>query len=237
MQKITVEPKGNNEKYSVANYETLSESPLSGKTYFWLGSSVTEGYGACDESMVDYIEKKYSATCIKEAVSGTTLADAESTKNVGDSYVKRLDQYMDSEDAAEKLDAFICQLSTNDANGTVELGNMTDTNIKDKTSFDTTTTYGAIEYIIARVREKYNCPIIFCTNSKYNNETYGDMVETLCEMANKWDITAINLYDDESFNNISDEELALYMKDAIHPTRAGYSLWWLPKFEEVLLNL
>lgn len=126
MQKITVEPKGNNEKYSVANYETLSESPLSGKTYFWLGSSVTEGYGACDESMVDYIEKKYSATCI---------------------------------------------------------------------------------------------------------------IETLCEMANKWDITAINLYDDESFNNISDEELALYMKDAIHPTRAGYSLWWLPKFEEVLLNL
>ena len=43
MQKITVEPKGNNEKYSVANYETLSESPLSGKTYLWLGSSLTEG--------------------------------------------------------------------------------------------------------------------------------------------------------------------------------------------------
>jgi hypothetical protein len=26
------------------------------------------------------------------------------------------------------------------------------------------------------------------------------------------------------------------MADAIHPTRAGYREWWLPKFEQALLG-
>ena len=35
-----------------------------------------------------------------------------------------------------------------------------------------------------------------------------------------------NAYD----NDLSPEQRARYMADAIHPTRAGYEEWWLPKF-------
>lgn len=33
------------------------------------------------------------------------------------------------------------------------------------------------------------------------------------------------------------EDYALYMHDPVHPTKAGYGLWWTPKFEEALLRV
>ena len=43
---------------------------------------------------------------------------------------------------------------------------------------------------------------------------------------------------DLSFNaQPTEEQRSLWMVDKIHPSRAGYRDWWLPKFEEALLNL
>ena len=47
----------------------------------------------------------------------------------------------------------------------------------------------------------------------------------------------IDLFRDDAFNDITPEQYALYMADEIHPTRAGYRDWWLPRFEEALLGL
>ena len=47
-------------------------------------------------------------------------------------------------------------------------------------------------------------------------------------------LTLLDLWHDTAFNALSPEERALYMNDAIHPTRAGYLRWWLPQFERVL---
>ena len=44
----------------------------------------------------------------------------------------------------------------------------------------------------------------------------------------------IDLFYDVAFNDITSEERALYMDDEIHPTKAGYREWWLPRFEETL---
>ena len=71
-------------------YENSSDSdpPLSnikGKTFFFLGSSVTYGHAAGGVSFVDYIEQRNECTCRKEAVSGTTLVD-----NGENSYVQRM---------------------------------------------------------------------------------------------------------------------------------------------------
>ena len=71
---IRVRHPGNVDEYAVDNFPTLEDSPLAGKTFFWLGSSVTLGSNSLEESMADFIAKKYDCTCIKEAVSGTTLA-------------------------------------------------------------------------------------------------------------------------------------------------------------------
>ena len=152
-QKINVTLIGNRDEYSVANTEELADSALRGKTIYWLGSSVTVGASAGGESMSDFIAKKYGAVCIKEAVSGTTLADVN-----GESYVERLDAYLASPDRAEQVDAFVCQLSTNDKGFPDHFGTVTGDDVRDASAFDRTTTFGAMEYIIASSRYRSMIP-------------------------------------------------------------------------------
>lgn len=230
MLSIKVVVAGNAELYSVANTETVADSPVKGNVYYWLGSSVTFGASSEEESMVDFFAKKYDCTCIKEAVSGTTL-NASNTS----SYVARFDRYLASEQRAAHLDGFICQLSTNDTRNADAFGVIMPDFITGADAFDVNTTFGAIEYIIAKARETWDCPIYFYTNPPYNNKPYDKMVEGLMRIAEKWDITVIDMYHDEAFNAISDADRRLYMADTIHPTKAGYREWWLPKFAEAIL--
>lgn len=58
---------------------------LNGKTVLFLGSSVTYGSVANGISFADIMAEECGINCIKEAVSGTTLADINDN-----SYVSRL---------------------------------------------------------------------------------------------------------------------------------------------------
>lgn len=231
-QNIKVTLKGNREDYSVASTQEIADSPLEGKVIFWLGSSVTEGASSGQESMADFLAKKHGAQCIKEAVSGTTLANRASS-----SYVSRLNQYLASDERAGHVDAFICQLSTNDKGFPDGFGVVTPADVRDAAAFDTATTFGAMEYIIATAKDTWDCPVYFYTNPPMGDENYETMVQSLEEIAEKWGVTIIDLYRDQAFNDISEEERALYMADSIHPTKAGYREWWLPKFEETLSGI
>ena len=99
------------------------------------------------------------------------------------------------------------------------------------------TVCGAIEFIISYVRETWECPVVFYTNSHYESETYASMVAALKEIRQVYGIGVIDLYTDEAFNDVSEDAYRLYMADNIHPTRAGYLLWWTPKIEEELYAL
>lgn len=231
-QNIKVTLKGNREDYSVASTQEIADSPLEGKVIFWLGSSVTEGASSGQESMADFLAKKHGAQCIKEAVSGTTLANRASS-----SYVSRLNQYLASDERVGHVDAFICQLSTNDKGFPDGFGVVTPADVRDAAAFDTATTFGAMEYIIATAKDTWDCPVYFYTNPPMGDENYETMVQSLEEIAEKWGVTIIDLYRDQAFNDISEEERALYMADSIHPTKAGYREWWLPKFEETLSGI
>ncbi len=215
---------GNLPRYNVSKAETKKDSPLKGKTYYFLGSSVTYGMASMGQSMADFIAKRNDCTCIKEAVSGTTLADLDKK-----SYVARLKNF----DTQRRIDGFICQLSTNDTRvenrGSIAEG-------FDINTFDVATTYGAIEYIIAYAKATWNCPVYFYTGTYYDNDAYKEMVATLFEIADKWDITVIDLFSDKDFNDVAEKERKLYMNDDVHPTKAGYQLWWAPKFEEYLTD-
>lgn len=215
---------GNEEVYAVENVQKNPDSALDGKKIIYLGSSVTEGSAACGSSFVDYLQAKDGVTPLKEAVSGTTLVTLGDT-----SYIPR----MKTIDKEFQADAFICQLSTNDASKGLELGMVSDS--MDREDFNTDTVVGAMEYIISYARETWDCPVIFYTGSRYDSEDYGKMVELLYEVQKKWDCGVIDLWNDEEFNNITDEQRALYiLSDGIHPTQAGYLKWWLPKFEDYL---
>lgn len=221
---------GNQPQYSVAETPEVENSPVKGQTFLWLGSSVTYGAESEQESMADFFGKKYGVKTIKLAVSGTTLATYQQN-----SYAERLDKYLASAECVQHLDAFICQLSTNDTKYTDDRGVILPDFITASDAFDAATTCGAIEYILARVRETWDCPVYFYTNPPTGNAHYAELVDAVFQIAEKWGITVIDLYTDEAFNAITNEQRTLYMMDTIHPTKAGYRDWWLPKFEEALL--
>lgn len=218
--------KGNYGEYGLNNTVAAANSPIKDKTIIFLGSSVTFGYGSLGVSFADFLEKSDGINAVKEAVSGTTLVDEKSN-----SYVSRLKTI----DTNIKADAFVCQLSTNDATKEKPLGKVSE--VFDINSFDTQTVAGAIEYIIAYVKDTWNCPVIFYTQAKYDSEYYGEMVTLLLEIQKKWDIHIIDFWNDEEINNITEEERKLYLVDHIHPTKAGYKIWWLPKIQKSLYEV
>ena len=125
----------------------LKHIRLEGKKLIFLGSSVTYGHASNGVSFVEDIAARNGCSVRKEAVSGTTLVDDRE-----DSYIARMKQIDDP-----TADLFVCQLSTNDASkgkalGTVSVG-------FEEKDFDTSTVAGAIEYIIAYARKKWNCPL------------------------------------------------------------------------------
>lgn len=216
---------GNAEAYSLSEVAESFDSPLRGKTVIFLGSSVTEGSGACGTSFVEYLAKKDGIVPVKEAVSGTTLVTTGT-----DSYIPRMQDI----DPAIQASAFVCQLSTNDASQRLPLGAVSDS--FDRETFDTATIAGAIEYIISYAGDTWNCPVIFYTGTKYDNPAYGDMVALLLKIQEKWDCGVIDLWNDAELNDITDAQRSLYMLDGVHPTKAGYLEWWLPSIESYLVD-
>lgn len=217
---------GNAEKYHIENIEPLENSPLAGKRILFLGSSVTNGSASMGMSMADYIRVLDSCDVVKNAVNGTTLADKNSR-----SYLSRLKAV----DATQRFDVVVCQLSTNDASQNISLGEVSAS--KDPMDFDTQTVLGSIEAIIAYCQETWNCPVVIYTGTKYDSNAYQAMVDSLPQLQEKWGIYIIDLWNDDEMNAVSSEDYAFYMSDKIHPTQAGYLLWWTPKFEEVLYGL
>ncbi len=219
---------GNAEQYHLENVQANPNSPLQGKNMVFLGSSVTRGQASLGVSFVEYMEKIDGVSVVKEAVSGTTLVTAGDKNST--SYIPR----MKSIDTSLAVDCFVCQLSTNDASQGKELGTVSDS--FDMSSFDTDTVAGAIEYIISYAQETWNCPVVFYTGTKYDSEEYGKMVDLLLEIQEKWGIGVIDLWNDAQMNSVSDEDYKLYMVDSIHPSQAGYLVWWIPKFEDTLID-
>lgn len=213
---------GNGEEYAAEHVLPLDGSPLKGKRIAFLGSSVTYGASSLGTSFVEYLAARNDFIYRKEAVSGTTLVD-----NGENSYIARMKRM----DRAEEFDLFVVQLSTNDATKREPLGEIAGRNAG---NYDTSTVCGAIEYIITYVREAWGCPVVFYTNAYYESENYAAMVAALGQIEAEYGIGVIDLYTDEAFNGITDEQRSLYMADGIHPTKAGYLLWWTPEMEEYL---
>ena len=217
---------GNAESYGMDALEELENSPLKGKKVLFLGSSVTYGAASLREGIPEYFAVRLGCEITKEAVSGTTLTDDKTN-----SYVHRL---LTKIDPAEDYTLVVVQLSTNDASKNKPLGEIADGFALSE--FDTHTVTGAIEYIIAYVRETWGYPVVFYTGSRYDSDTYAVMVERLTALQEKWGIGVLDLWHDDAFNTISEADRALYMYDNIHPTKAGYREWWCPELERQLLT-
>lgn len=201
---------------------------LNGKRILFLGSSVTFGAASGGESFVEELERRDGVIAIKEAVSGTTLADGPAAPGGGESYVCRLKRV----DPAQQMDCTLVQLSTNDASRNLPLGEVSPGFMP--SDFDTETVTGAMESIIRYCRDTWNCPTAFYTGAYFESAPYAAMVRRLYALREKWGIGVIDLYTDTAFNDIDREAYARYMADPIHPTKAGYRDWWAPEIEKQL---
>lgn len=222
--------RGNDEAYALKNVSFQGESVLTGKKIIFLGSSLTYGSASMGESFVDFMEKRDGIIPYKEALSGTTLVDedAEGKK----SYIAR----MMTIDKNFLADAFVCQLSTNDATLLKPLGEIS--THTERIYFDTHTVAGAIEYIISYIKDTWkDCPVIFYITTQYKNAQYERMIDLLYEIKEKWGIGILDLWNDPEMNAVSKKDFKLYMAFGSHPTRAGYLKWWTPKFEAYLKGL
>ena len=218
---------GNAVPYRPEQVEAKADSPLQGKRMIFLGSSVTYGSASLGVAFPEYLKALDGIEIVKEAVPGTTLVTQGDTE--GTSYIPRMKAI--APDIA--ADCFICQLSTNDATQGKTLGEVSDSFAME--DFDTETVAGAIEYIIAYTRKTWDCPVVFYTGTRYDSDSYGEMVKLLLEIQVKWDIGVIDMWNDAALNNISGADYKLYMANGIHPTQAGYLLWWTPYMENYLV--
>ena len=211
-------------EYDPANVEAIDTYPnLKGKKIIFLGSSVTYGSASKQASFVEYMAARDGIEYVKEAVSGTTLVNEEGNNS---NYIARMEANIPPQDA----DLFICQLSTNDASQDKPLGEVSES--RDMNDFDQTTVAGAIEYIIAYAQEKYNCPVMFYTGTKYDSEKYQEMVDLLLEIQKKWGIGVIDMWNDLPVEDLEEGKYDFYMENGIHPDRAGYLEWWTPFMEK-----
>lgn len=217
---------GNAEKFDLSHIRPMENSPLENKKVLFLGSSVTNGAAALYQSIPEYFGVRMGCTFIKEAVDGTTLTD-----NGPDSYIQRLLNHVEAD---EQIDLLVCQLSTNDASKGLPLGEVSEKSVLEE--FDTGTITGAMEYIICYAEQTWGCPVVFYTNARFDSENYQEMVERLYQLADKWEIGILDLWSDDGFNQIIETERALYMKDNIHPYKAGYRDWWGPELERQLCD-
>lgn len=244
----------NGKKYDVSSCTMQENSPLRGKTIYWLGSSVTLGMASEEQAVADFLQATTGCICVKEAVSGTTLIDKpyKTLFSSEDSYVTRLKE-SEAFDTSAEIDAFICQISTNDAKAeNLPLwGELTADGVTDKAAFDVQTTLGAMEYIVAYVEEVWDCPVYFYSGSYIaesgvraskdpRGSDYAKLVDYTYDLAEKWnkaegvEVGIIDLFNDEAFNAVSDEQYRVYMHDPVHPFKAGYKEWWTPYFDKYL---
>ena len=232
--------------YELEDVAQLDERPLEGKTVYWLGSSVVYGSASGGVTMAEYMAKRQNCTSVKDAVSGTAFFNGGEYEYLAQrNYATRCVTSTEFDTEAD-VDFFVCQISTNDAKYPEYLGEATADDVLDRSEFDLTTTMGAVEYIISYVQETWGCPVVFFSGicgyeGEERHENYGVLVDCIRALEDKWGIYVLDLFNDEEFNDLTDEERALYVADYgtdnIHPTKAGYLEWWTPAFESYLTEV
>ncbi|MDR0910207.1 MAG: SGNH/GDSL hydrolase family protein [Spirochaetaceae bacterium] len=218
---------GNSKEYHLKNVDILPGSPLQGMNVCFLGSSVTLGHASLGDSFVEYISKRNSCYYEKLAISGTTLVN-----NGPFSYSARISN-PGIIPKNSLFDLFVVQLSTNDARTEQPFGSIKGPDYSSN-EYDQNTIAGAIEFIISYIKQVFKCPIVFFTNTKYENYEYETMVNGLLQIQKLWNIGVIDLWNNNDLNKALKDDYDLYMADDVHPTQAGYLKLWTPIMEQYL---
>lgn len=218
----------NSDKYLSSNTEivgTVENSPIEGKTILWLGSSVMDGFGAKDISMVEFVSAPNNCSFIKDCYSGTYLATTSELD-----YLPRLLKHDKTTDPV--VDFVVVQFSANDSRQMTEIG--------EPTPNDQTTSCGALEYILGYAKETWGCPTLVFSSLPWeepsddvgvqNPRIYKGIVEKCETICDKWGSYMLDMWNEEDtiMEGIDENLYDDYMTDGTHPSRWGYLNWLTP---------
>lgn len=217
----------------------------------------------------------FSDNVIKQAKDGYTLSYKEErytstgdkiTNKYNQSYVGLLKEavtrYKKTKGHADKVDTLFIQISTNDmgqfttseATEHLPFGEVLANNKRSLSDFNTDTSFGALEWLVAEAKEIWNCQVVlfvchmsqgdyiqFKANgydySKMDTASdYAKMRQAAYNVAEKWQIGIIDLWGDAEVNETLFGNTSRYLADTIHLHPVGYEKVYLQKFRNYIIN-
>ncbi len=227
---------------------------LEGLVIGYLGSSITQGFRSNGIAFPEYIAQISGSTAIKQAIPGGTLALKEGYREE----VCYINQLLNGAlKDVEHLDALVVQLSTNDVGAGIPIGELSESFAS--ADQDYRTIIGAMEFINAYAREKWNCPVMYYINAYLSDEyiedfakgdegtekvlheqyqdMYEQMIDALYKVADKWDLGVADLWNDEYVRSTDLDLRYFFMDDPIHPHKAGYWFWYVQPIMDKLAEI
>ena len=215
--------KGNNDEYNVEQLKKNEDSVMQDDPYVFLGSDFTFGAKSDGQSFVDYLEAVDGIKCKKYGGEGYKL-NGKGEETLAYSFSKAVEENTNPK-------VVFCEVPACNEKGKQKIGELTSGYyIGD---CDTTTFYGALEYICASADLNWGCKVVFITCPTNDEKKYDPLVEATNAVAEKWNTKVINFYNNDEIS-FDKSERKLYMVDSSSPTKAGYNKVYAPKVEEFM---
>ena len=215
--------KGNNDEYNVEQLKKNEDSVMQGDPYVFLGSDFTFGAKSDGQSFVDYLEAVDGIKCKKYGGDGYKL-NGKGENTLVYCFSKAVEK-----DVYPKV--VFCEVPACNAKGRQNNGELSSSYyIGD---YDTTTLYGAMEYLCASADLNWGCKVVFITCPTNDDKKYAEIAEAADAVAEKWGSKVINFYNNDEIS-FDKSEKSLYMVDNSSPTKAGYNKVYAPKVEEFI---
>lgn len=203
---------------------------LQGKKILFLGDSITEGAGTSshEHRYFEIIQAKTGAICKGYGVGGTRITRIKE-KSDNPEHDRWFNSRIDELD--KDADIIVIFGGTNDfGHGGIELGNIGD--------IDEYTFYGALNTLYQNVLSNFpNSKIVVATpihRSDENEELSSHnlrrstnlkgFVDIIKEVANKYSLYVIDLYNEVEINIDDKRQRDLYVPDGLHPSDMGNEL-------------
>lgn len=215
--------KGNNSEYDVQALAKNEDSLMKGDPYVFLGSDFTFGKKSGGQSFVDYLTAVDSINAKKFGGEGFKL-NGKGEETLVYCFNKAVKKNINPK-------VVFCEVPVCNASGRQKNGELTDSYyIGD---YDTTTLYGAMEYICASAEMKWGCKVVFITCPSNDEKKYAGIVKACNDVAEKWGTKVIDFYGGEDIK-LDKKQKKLYLVDDSSPTKAGYNEFYGPKVEEFI---
>lgn len=240
---------GTSKSYQQGEFKNVINDILNGKKIGFIGDSITMG---SDVNTIGYVEQIQRITgCITQnlAVDGGTLASGTTIVTTGSNRFHICEHL---EDFDENTDMYCISGGYNDWGiGQVSLGTYSDELNSDYTVYDTTTLYGALDYIFTWLMvNRSGKPIMYViTHNPLGYRTSGGSGETanitlkewneaIKKTLNKYSIPYVDLFSNTPLLTKFDVLKPFTVNnDGVHPNTEGYKRYYVPQILDSLRKI